>query len=102
MTNQDPNAKNRPGSRPRFGAAQLRLLERLCTACAVSGDEGEVRAIVLEQVQEHVRSKGGEVKVELSGKRAGQPDGQPCARRTPKGDADCSHGRSGIYGYPGG
>jgi endoglucanase len=29
---------------------QLRLLERLCNAIAVSGDEGEVRKIVLEQV----------------------------------------------------
>ncbi len=67
MTNQDPNAKNRAGSRARFGAAQLRLLERLCTACAVSGDEGEVRLIVLEQIQEHVRSKGGEVKVDSLG-----------------------------------
>jgi putative aminopeptidase FrvX len=35
----------------RLGAAQIRLLERLCNACAVSGDEGEVRAIVLEQVR---------------------------------------------------
>lgn len=31
--------------------AQIRLLERLCTACAVSGDEGEVRKIVLEEVR---------------------------------------------------
>jgi endoglucanase len=38
-------------SPPRLGAAQIRLLERLCNACAVSGDEGEVRAIVLEQVK---------------------------------------------------
>ena len=36
---------------PRLGAAQVRLLERLCNACAVSGDEGEVRAIVLEQIR---------------------------------------------------
>jgi len=35
----------------RIGAAQIRLLERLCNACAVSGDEREVRAIVLEQVR---------------------------------------------------
>ncbi len=38
---------------PRIGAAQIRLLERLCNACAVSGDESEVRAIVLEQVRPH-------------------------------------------------
>lgn len=36
---------------PRFGAAQIRLLEKLSNACAVSGDESEVRAIVLEQVR---------------------------------------------------
>lgn len=65
MTNRDLNTNNKAGSRARFGAAQLRLLERLCTACAVSGDEGEVRLIVLEQVQGHVRSKGGEVKVDF-------------------------------------
>jgi endoglucanase len=35
----------------KIGAPQLRLLEKLCNACAISGDEGEVRAIVLEQVQ---------------------------------------------------
>lgn len=31
--------------------SQIRLLERLTNACAVSGDEGEVRTIVLEQVR---------------------------------------------------
>ncbi len=38
---------------PRIGAAQIKLLERLSNACAVSGDEGEVRDIVLEQVKPH-------------------------------------------------
>jgi tetrahedral aminopeptidase len=32
---------------------QLRLLEQLCNAIAISGDEGEVRRIVLEQVRDH-------------------------------------------------
>ena len=36
---------------PEIGAAQMDLLERLCNATAVSGDEREVRAIVLEQVK---------------------------------------------------
>ncbi|MBN2146994.1 MAG: M42 family peptidase [Anaerolineales bacterium] len=36
---------------PRIGPAQIRLLERLCKANAVSGDEGEIRKIVREQVQ---------------------------------------------------
>jgi endoglucanase len=47
----------------RVGAAQLRLLERLCNACAVSGDEGEVRKIVLEEV----RPVANEVKVDALG-----------------------------------
>jgi putative aminopeptidase FrvX len=48
---------------PRVGAAQFKLLERLCTACAVSGDEGEVRKIVLEEV----RSYADDVKVDALG-----------------------------------
>jgi endoglucanase len=48
---------------PRIGAAQIRLLERLCNACAVSGDEGEVRKIVLEQV----KPIANEVKVDALG-----------------------------------
>src|SRR6185436_8806535 len=36
---------------PTFGNAQLKLLERLCNVVAVSGDEGEVRKIVLEEVK---------------------------------------------------
>ena len=47
-----PATDIKPGT-PVIGAAQLRLLDRLCTACAVSGDEGEVRKIVLEQVRPH-------------------------------------------------
>ncbi|MDD5468494.1 MAG: M20/M25/M40 family metallo-hydrolase [Anaerolineales bacterium] len=39
---------------PRLGAAQIRLLEKLCNACAVSGDEGEVRAIVLKEIAPYV------------------------------------------------
>jgi len=40
-----------PASQPIIRAAQFKLLEKLCNACAVSGDEGEVRKIVLEEVQ---------------------------------------------------
>lgn len=36
---------------PKFGKNQVALLERLSNAVAVSGDEGEVRSIVLEQVK---------------------------------------------------
>lgn len=36
---------------PVIGASQIKLLEKLCNAVAVSGDEGEVRKIVLEEVK---------------------------------------------------
>ncbi len=36
---------------PTFGNAQLKLLEKLCNVIAISGDEGEVRKIVLEEVK---------------------------------------------------
>ena len=39
--------------KPTIGSSQLKLLERLCNAVAVSGDEGEVRAIVLEEIKGH-------------------------------------------------
>jgi putative aminopeptidase FrvX len=38
---------------PTIRTAQYRLLEQLCNACSVSGDEGEVRKIVVEQVKSH-------------------------------------------------
>jgi endoglucanase len=40
-------------SMPTFGTAQLKLLEKLCNASAISGDEGEVRMIVLEELEGH-------------------------------------------------
>lgn len=36
---------------PAFGNPQLKLLESLCNASAVSGNEGEVRAIVRKEIQ---------------------------------------------------
>ncbi len=48
---------------PRIAAAQIRLLERLCNACAVSGDEGAVRKIVLDEIRPHV----GQVSVDTLG-----------------------------------
>lgn len=36
---------------PQIGTRQIKLLEDLTLACAVSGDEGEVRKIVLEQIK---------------------------------------------------
>jgi endoglucanase len=48
---------------PTFGNAQLKLLERLCNVIAISGDEVEVRKIVLEQVKPFA----DEVKVDALG-----------------------------------
>lgn len=48
---------------PQLGDEQIKLLERLSNACAVSGDEGEVRKIVLNEVHAHV----DEVKVDALG-----------------------------------
>ncbi len=45
---------------PKIGDEQLKLLERLSNACAVSGDEGEVRKIVVDEVKTHA----DEVKVD--------------------------------------
>ncbi len=36
---------------PTLGNTQLKLLEKLCNAMAVSGDEGEVRTIVLDEIK---------------------------------------------------
>jgi putative aminopeptidase FrvX len=48
---------------PTFGSAQLKLLEKLCNVIAVSGDEGEVRKLVLEEVKPHA----DELKVDVMG-----------------------------------
>ncbi|GJQ34895.1 MAG: M42 family peptidase [Anaerolineales bacterium] len=46
-----------------IGSPQLKLLEKLCNAMSVSGDEGEVRRIVLEEVKPFA----DEVKVDALG-----------------------------------
>jgi endoglucanase len=38
---------------PPFGTPPLKLLEKLCNVIAVSGDEGAVRKIVLEEIKEY-------------------------------------------------
>jgi endoglucanase len=48
---------------PSFGNEQLKLLEKLCNVIAVSGDEGEVRKIVLEEIKPYA----DEVKVDAMG-----------------------------------
>ena len=39
------------GKTPEIGASQIALLEKLCNATAVSGDEHEVRQIVLDEIK---------------------------------------------------
>jgi endoglucanase len=51
------------GPQPIIGNAQFKLLENLCNACAVSGDESEVRKIVLEQIKPYA----DEVKIDALG-----------------------------------
>jgi putative aminopeptidase FrvX len=48
---------------PIIGNAQFILLEKLCNASAVSGDEGEVRKIILDELKGHKR----EVRVDALG-----------------------------------
>ncbi len=48
---------------PQIDEDQIALLERLSNACAVAGDEGEVRKIVLEEVRPHA----DELKVDALG-----------------------------------
>jgi putative aminopeptidase FrvX len=48
---------------PTIGTPQIKLLERLCNAAGVSGDEGEVRTIVLEEIKGHA----DEVRVDVLG-----------------------------------
>jgi endoglucanase len=48
---------------PTLGSEQIALLERLSNACAVSGDEAQVRAIVLEQL----KGVADEIKVDALG-----------------------------------
>lgn len=64
-------------SQPRFSTAQYRLLEQLCNACAVSGDEAEVRAIVLKQVE----SLAEEIKVDPLGNVLVTKPGRKTLRR---------------------
>src|SRR5882672_6322414 len=55
--------RNRHKTMPNITNAQFKLLEKLCNAIAVSGDEGEVRQIVLEEV----RPYADEVKIDALG-----------------------------------
>ena len=52
-----------PADTPGIGAEQIALLEKLSNACAISGDEQQVRKIVLEEIKGHA----DEVKVDALG-----------------------------------
>ena len=79
-------------STPTIGEDQLRLLEKLCTACAVSGDEREVREIVLQEVQ----ARATEVRVDALGNVLVTCLGE---RRdlAAAGDAGGPHGRGRVH-----
>ena len=81
---------------PTIGNAQLKLLERLCNACSVSGDEGEVRAIVLEEIKGHA----DEVKVDALGnvlatKNGSGPTPSLTVRAAHNGGTPVRDGRTG-------
>ncbi len=64
--------------------SQLKLLERLSNACAVSGDEGEVRKIILESIE----GLADDIKVDALGnvlatKKAAAPKGSSRRRNKP-------------------
>ncbi|MBN1537959.1 MAG: M20/M25/M40 family metallo-hydrolase [Anaerolineales bacterium] len=59
MTSKQNTSKEKYHIAPR----QMRLLEKLCMACAVSGDESQVRTLVLE----HIRPIADEVRVDAMG-----------------------------------
>lgn len=71
-----PNKHTQKPYSPQIGAAQLQLLEKLCNACAVTGDESEVRAIVLDEIKDYT----DQVKVDSLGNvlvtRAGSGSGR--------------------------
>jgi tetrahedral aminopeptidase len=61
------NLSNQQHQSPQIDPEQISMLERLSNACAVSGAENEVRAIVLEQIRSLLESRPGEYKVDALG-----------------------------------
>jgi putative aminopeptidase FrvX len=62
-------------SLPKIGEEQIRLLERLCNASAVSGAESEVRRIVLDEIRQPVAEAGGTITVDSLGNVLVTPPG---------------------------
>ena len=73
---------------PTFGNAQLKLLERLCNVIAISGDEGEVRKIVLEEVKPYA----DEVRVDALGNVLVTRLGRARQREADARPARCTYG----------
>ena len=71
------NAPNEAYKPPSIGRGQIGTLERLCNAGGVSGNEKEVRAIVLESIRSHV----SELKIDALGNvlalRQGEGENRP-------------------------
>lgn len=63
---------------PRIRAPQIRLLEQLTNACAVSGDEGAVRKIILGQIEDHADDVQVDALGNILATRKGQ--GKNCLR----------------------
>jgi endoglucanase len=61
--NEQTTHRNAP---PLIEEAQIQLLEKLCNASAVTGDEGEVRRLVLEEVRP-ILGEGDDVKIDALG-----------------------------------
>jgi len=61
---------------PRFGTAQVKLLERLSNACSVSGDEGEVRKIILKELRPYIDDIGVDHLGNILTVRQGQEEGR--------------------------
>jgi tetrahedral aminopeptidase len=70
------NSKDK-NSHPSIGSEQIALLERLSNAFSVSGDEGEVRKIVLERVRAILENRPGEISVDSLGSVLASIPGDP-------------------------
>lgn len=51
MNTQRPLTPKKNWKKPAIGTQQIKLLEKLSNACGVSGDEGAIRRIVLEEIR---------------------------------------------------
>jgi endoglucanase len=92
-----------PEIRPTIANPQFKLLEKLCNACAVSGDEGEVRKIVLEEVKPYADELKvdalGNVLVTKHGSGSNRPRVMLDAHMDEVGFILVSEEGDGLYGF---